>query len=439
MAYDFKKINELELVNGVPEGANVLIETEGTTKRLPSTAINNGYSKEEVYNKNEAYSKDEVYNKNEADEKFLTKETIAKPDWNQNDENAPDYVKNRTHWSVVSAVIEEQAIEGFAVMQDPIYVVQNPFIFSPIAGDRYIVHWDGIAYVVEAQNLDGCICLGNENYWAMNTGGGIPFAILVLENDIMFIATESTANSHTICIESEVVHKLNPKYLPKGYPYEETDVVNEPLNITWDGNTEGLVNVGDYCWKVSDLILTDEQIKSAIITTDEFSFSIADKWDEMNVEDDIVSTPGNEVIFVRKDGVYDFSKAGIYFRQSILGLTTTEPVEQTKTVVKKLDKKFLPDDIGGGSIMYCGGNNDDDDVHLFHFDFDTGEIGAAVTRGELVAAIKHGAIYIALIDEYSVNYKLATFVHFGDDDGYIGTSDEEYFHTAEFEQSSGPV
>jgi hypothetical protein len=97
-------------VNEVPEGANVLIETEGATKRLPSTAINNGYAKDEVYNKNEAYSKeevynktetyskDEVYNKTEADNKFLTKETIAKPDWNQNNENAPDYVKNRTHW-----------------------------------------------------------------------------------------------------------------------------------------------------------------------------------------------------------------------------------------------------------------------------------------------------------------------------------------------------
>ena len=86
MSYDFKKIADLELVNEVPEGANVLIETEGATKRLSSTAINNGYSK------------DEVYNKTEADNKFLTKETIAKPDWNQNDENAADYIKNRTHW-----------------------------------------------------------------------------------------------------------------------------------------------------------------------------------------------------------------------------------------------------------------------------------------------------------------------------------------------------
>lgn len=39
MAYSFQKINELELVNEVPEGANVLIEIDGATKRLPSSAI----------------------------------------------------------------------------------------------------------------------------------------------------------------------------------------------------------------------------------------------------------------------------------------------------------------------------------------------------------------------------------------------------------------
>ena len=239
MSYDFKKISDLELVNEVPEGANVLIETEGATKRLPSTAINNGYSKDEVYNKTEAYSKDEVYNKTETDEKFLTKETIAKPDWNQNDPEAADYVKNRSHWSEVDTIVEEQTISGFVNMENSmIYAVPNPFVFSPIAGDRYTVHWDGIAYDVEVQDLGECGCLGNENYLTMNTGGDIPFAILVFGDDEIFIATESTANSHTICIEGEVIHKLDPKYLPDGigslvittYP-EEREILHFPHRL----------------------------------------------------------------------------------------------------------------------------------------------------------------------------------------------------------------
>lgn len=64
MSYNFKKINELELINEVPEGANVLIETEGATKRVPGSAINNGYTKEEVYTKEEC------------DEKYLTAENV---------------------------------------------------------------------------------------------------------------------------------------------------------------------------------------------------------------------------------------------------------------------------------------------------------------------------------------------------------------------------
>ena len=236
----------------------------------------------------------------------------VQPDLAQNDPTAADYVKNRTHYVEFASIIEEQTIEGFSVMQDPIYAVQNPFVFTPTVGQKYIVHWDGDEYSVDAKELDGMFYIGNENYVNMISGGDIPFAIILAGSNI-FVATESTAASHAISIRGEVVHKL--------------------------------------------------------------------------------------------------------------------------------DKKYLPDDVGGGSIMYCGGNNDDDDVHLFHFDFDTGEIGAVVTRKELVAAIKHGAIYIALIDEYSVRYKLATFVYFSGDvgHGYIGTSGEEYFYTAEFGQSSEPA
>jgi hypothetical protein len=58
MSYNFKKIMDLELVNEVPEGANVLIETEGATKRLPSTAIKS----------------DDSYSKEESDAKYLTKD-----------------------------------------------------------------------------------------------------------------------------------------------------------------------------------------------------------------------------------------------------------------------------------------------------------------------------------------------------------------------------
>ena len=227
MSYNFKKIMDLDLVTEVPEGANVLIETDGATKRLPSTAINNGYSKEEVYNKTEA------------DNKFLTKETIAKPDLSQNDPNAADYVKNRTH-------------------------------------------------------------------------------------------------------------------------YEETTTVNEPLNITWNGNTEGLVSVeGIPLYKISDLVLTEEQLKACTAAKSNGQFFVlSDIWADggIFITEDLIG--GEFGVFVaRKDGAIfspspdaslTFPESGIYFAKFseesfIFSLTSTEPVEHTKTVVHKLDPKFLPD------------------------------------------------------------------------------------------------
>lgn len=204
MSYNFKKIMDLDLVTDVPEGANVLIETDGATKRLPSTAINNGYSKEEVYTKEES------------DAKYLAKSdfNIAPPDMAQNDQTQPDYVKNRTHWSETGIIIEEQNLTGFTV-EDPFYSIQNPFTFSPVAGEHYIVHWDGTAYSIDAFDVGDLIYLGNENYVNGTAGGDIPFAIVTFHSDgEVFVVTESTATSHTIAIEGEVIHKLDKKYLP---------------------------------------------------------------------------------------------------------------------------------------------------------------------------------------------------------------------------------
>lgn len=145
-------------------------------------------------------------------------------------------------------------------------------------------------------------------------------------------------------------------YVKNRTHYEETVIVNEPLNITWDGNTEGLVMTeGVPAYKVSDSVLTDEQIKLTTETdNDGRSTNISNKWDKLvqngSVSEAVVITYG--VAYVRTAGVEFlgsvFPETGIYFMlydgAYIASLTTTEPVEHTKTVVKKIDKKFLPID-----------------------------------------------------------------------------------------------
>lgn len=112
-------------------------------------------------------------------------------------------------------LIPEMTLEGFALMQDPIYAVGNLFSMTPILGQIYIVVWDGVSYDVECKtaNFDGFVYFGNENYVDMHGGGDIPFAVIVVGGNII-VATESTAASHTISIAEAVVHEIDTKYIP---------------------------------------------------------------------------------------------------------------------------------------------------------------------------------------------------------------------------------
>jgi hypothetical protein len=138
--------------------------------------------------------------------------------WEQNDSTADDYIKNRTHWSesTKKIIVKKQTIDGFTVMQEPIYAVVNAFAMEPVVGQTYIINWDGVDYSVVAKedSNSGMIYMGNTNYIYMSPGGDIPFAILFAAGGI-FVATESSATSHTITISTiqEVVHKLDKKFI----------------------------------------------------------------------------------------------------------------------------------------------------------------------------------------------------------------------------------
>jgi hypothetical protein len=136
---------------------------------------------------------------------------------------------------------------------------------------------------------------------------------------------------------------------------EEATVVNEPLNITWDGNTDGLVSVGGMYWKISDAVLTDDQLKLCTLTMNDASVTeMGESWDFLAGMGHISATEDYTQISVvlacvRKAGVtigdFTFPEVGCYasvFNEKyITSITTTEPIEQTKTVVKKIDEKYL--------------------------------------------------------------------------------------------------
>lgn len=141
--------------------------------------------------------------------------------------------------------------------------------------------------------------------------------------------------------------------------YEE---VTKSNTLEWDGDTTGLVNVAGYFYKMSDTILTDEEIKSCTLEYLEFGekvvLNLSEVWEEITQEaiitDDIVALPN--LFIIRKSGVTlmdeaIFNETGIYFYKEIedgsyqtTKLICSNPVFDTITVTP-LPEKFLPDSV----------------------------------------------------------------------------------------------
>ena len=252
----------------------------------------------------------------------------------------------------------------------------------------------------------------------------------VIENiDLSVYETKEDAQNKLaeakVYVDEQITnHKYSYNDLTDKPFYEETEIVNEPLNITWDGNTEGLVSINNQFYKVSDLALTDEEIKLSTIEFNNILMPIGDSWEEGLANGQVI--PSEEatfaflIIVARKDKAIisngtieiEIPEKGIYFGVNpggyVSALTTTEPIEQTKTVVHKLDEKYLPD----GATVYYG-----DDVYLYHDSAQTRK----VTKEELRVAYQSGTIYIYAntYTEYVTDLHLALCVNVDSSRGYV--------------------
>jgi hypothetical protein len=139
-------------------------------------------------------------------------------DWNQNDPNADNYVKNRTHWEEYDNVfyIDEHAIitsqpasEGWYYSHTKITPAKIPQI-----GTKYIVVFDGIEYEEVARDVEGGICFGKELPYSLD-GPDRPYGIFIHINSHKIAFSAFTNEKHTFKVYryEEVVHTIDSKYL----------------------------------------------------------------------------------------------------------------------------------------------------------------------------------------------------------------------------------
>lgn len=142
----------------------------------------------------------------------------VQPDWNQNDETQPDYIKNRPFYTgdPVETVLVEESTVSFADNGGGTYRGRLESTFSATVGETYKVYWDGAAYECVCVNLHDTLLIGNLSIIGAGSDTGEPFVMAIVNGEAIGIVTADTSASHTVSISATAVPvvKIDEKYLP---------------------------------------------------------------------------------------------------------------------------------------------------------------------------------------------------------------------------------
>lgn len=232
----------------------------------------------------ESESSYQLYPRNEE----FAKRSDTQPDWNQNDVSAPDYVKNRTHWTEpeILDVIFQQDDVALYNATDFLQSKQS-LVFSEelVVGDTYNVNIDGVDNYVVCYTIGSDVHLGKE--WPdrfMLFGSGSSAKLYLYQFD--YGSTVRLTVTHII---PSKIHKLDPKYLPNadleitvtlnntepGKDLSYSKITAENMKIT-EGSVEGV------CAKLAVGIIPKVVIKYFLSYTPGYS--------DLAIVTDLVST-----------------------------------------------------------------------------------------------------------------------------------------------------
>ena len=143
----------------------------------------------------------------------------VQPDWNQNDETAQDYVKNRPFYmgDPVEAVLVEESTASFED-DGGIYIAEFQSTFEATAGKTYKVSWDSTVYECTCVDTgSGAYMMGNFSIIGEGSDTGEPFFMQVYNGQGILVRTTDTSASHTFSIsgkQTQIV-KIPAKYIDK--------------------------------------------------------------------------------------------------------------------------------------------------------------------------------------------------------------------------------
>ena len=228
------------LIQNVEEHDTKLLEFSGLNNRVTDLENNIGELKGEIDN---IHIPEQV-----------------QPDWNQNDDTAADYVKNRPFYkeTLESVPLYEMAVELSLHGDDIVPFYGTNEIHDKItSADKYLVRFDGVDYICTAVKLNNGYGLGNlsllngANYARPDCVGsseredtGEPFCIIddqYYTPSTWFYAQTDGDHSYAVHKTEEIIHPISGEFIPDlGKLSEKIDNIHIPEQIQsdWTQNDE---------------------------------------------------------------------------------------------------------------------------------------------------------------------------------------------------------
>lgn len=192
------------------------------------------------------------------------KNSILQPDWNQNDETAADFIKNKTHYIGNGILLEAtEAQEISNEMFDKFYMIQTDF--SLTLGEKYKINYNDNNYECVAQavpegfiNDPNSLALGNLSFiGGNNTGENFLIGVSPLFNQTLILDL-TNADFRNLTIEGYgFVHTLDEKFLPE--KYRKLIDTTEELSFQINENSNNIFSLNKNTLKTTSQYLTDSQ------------------------------------------------------------------------------------------------------------------------------------------------------------------------------------
>ena len=147
------------------------------------------------------------YRKEEVDEALIA------PDWNQNDETAHDYIKNRPFYT--GGTVENILVDNVSVTienGEP-YISDTAIPFKE--GNTYKVEWNGNVYECVAYKMtdDEVVWIGNATIIGEHVGNGEPFLVGSDGGTSVLFSQKDGTYAVSIAEKKSDIHEIDKKYL----------------------------------------------------------------------------------------------------------------------------------------------------------------------------------------------------------------------------------